>query len=183
MAKSSPKSISIFRNYLSFFMPLGRIARDVICCFIVVLFIVKTQQSKKFQHYRRTIFGTGELYYNRYMLNVTVNNMKYRSILGEITGASIHRSSEAVILLASGQKGADALGDIWAYFQSFFYDGFCRFFSKFELLITWPKLSFSMERNRRYERYHFYRLPSNCLRSARYGHHNLRLRRAHPTTS
>ena len=95
-------------SYISALTPLGRITRDVVCCFFVVLCIVRTQQSKTFQHYRRTTFGTGQLNYNRYILNVTVNNMKYRSILGEITGAALHRSSEAVILLASGQKGADA---------------------------------------------------------------------------
>ena len=88
--------------------PLGRILRDVCLCFLIVFTMVRIQQSKHFQHYRRTFLGTGELQYNRYVLNVTVNNMKYRSILGELSGASIHKSSEAIVLLASGQKGADA---------------------------------------------------------------------------
>ena len=113
---TKPKK-SPLRSYLTPLIPLGRITRDVVCCFIVVLCIVRTQQSKSFQHYRRTAFGVGDLNYNRYVLNVTVNNMKYRSILGEITGAALHRSSEAVVLLASGQKGADALGEFCSKFH------------------------------------------------------------------
>ena len=93
--------------------PLGRIARDVVVVFTFVMIMIRWQTSPKYQYWYRNIVTTGDLQYSRYVFNVSVTTNTYRSIIGEIESTSVRHSSEAVLLLASGQKGCDSLGVAW----------------------------------------------------------------------
>jgi hypothetical protein len=88
--------------------PVGRIARDVVVVFTFVMIMIKWQSSPKYQHIYRSVLGTGDLTYSRYVFNVSVTTNTYRSIIGEVESKTLRHSSEAVVLLGTGQKGADA---------------------------------------------------------------------------
>ena len=78
--------------------PLGRITRDVIVVFTFVMIMIKWQSSPRYQHIYRSILGTGELTYSRYVFNVSVTTNTYRSIIGEVESKTLRHSSEAVVL-------------------------------------------------------------------------------------
>lgn len=99
--------------------PLGRIARDVLCCFFLVVLLIRGPSSPRVLKFSRNMMGVGALQYNKYAVNITIASdtdikkgvspdaSKYfRSVIGELEGAK--KSSEAVVLVATGMKGADA---------------------------------------------------------------------------
>ena len=84
--------------------PLGRITRDVVVVFTFVMIMIKWQSSPKYQHIYRSLLGTGDLTYSRYVFNVSVTTNTYRSIIGEVESRTLRHSSEAVVLQLKANK-------------------------------------------------------------------------------
>ena len=94
--------------------PLGRITRDVVVVFTFVMIMIKWQSSPKYQHIYRSLLGTGDLTYSRYVFNVSVTTNTYRSIIGEVESRTLRHSSEAVVLQLKANKTEKARE--WVFF-------------------------------------------------------------------
>ena len=97
--------------------PLGRITRDVVVVFTFVMIMIKWQSSPKYQHIYRSLLGTGDLTYSRYVFNVSVTTNTYRSIIGEVESRTLRHSSEAVVLQLKAKKTEKTRE--WVFFCEF----------------------------------------------------------------